>query len=542
MQRILTFIVGAVAVFDVGRVISRQVATFHPVPWADEWDSLFIFDLAERSPGTGIGLLFFPHNEHRIAIPRLFTLLDLFFAHGSGASTLATIIIAAAATAAVLWWFLRDRVARPTLLTCAIVCLLFSAGQMSNFLWGFQTQVALLYLFAVLAFCFTATAIENDSKARYLAACVFAACGALCQSPGLLLFPAMLIVSIGARLWGRGNWTGPILIATSGAGMTLFYIVGPGWNPASTYTIASLRDLIIFALSFLGSPFAAIAPGMVVPAGAVAAGLAAGLVIFWLKRPPAHTDQTMMAGMCLFLGAIAFTAAITRSYLGLEGATESRFVTPAIMLYAALLIGLWPKIHPSLAMLSATGVAAYSILSHIWLPYDYDPLVQIKLNAEIAYVAGVKDREPLSRVGNLEREWQVRPFVLRHGLQPFASPESRSIGHHLAEFFVVAPGLCRGNLDNDVVSITGDEGGYRLAGWALSDNGRAPPAVLLVQDGIVRGIGRFVQDRPDVLSSVGGAAELRVGFAGYVRNLNEPVHAYAIARGTACRLSGEVRK
>src|ERR1043165_5108372 len=101
-----------VAVFGVqlAHIVYLQIATFHPMPWADDWGTLFLFALAEKAPGTGLGFLFFPHNEHRIAIPRLITLVDLIAARGTGVINLTTIFVVPALTTAVFWLALRRRV------------------------------------------------------------------------------------------------------------------------------------------------------------------------------------------------------------------------------------------------------------------------------------------------------------------------------------------------------------------------------------------------------------------------------------------------
>src|SRR5947209_7934352 len=139
-QPVILWLLIAFAAVELAHIIALQIATYHPMPWADEWDTLVLFSRAEQAPGSGISFLFFPHNEHRIAIPRLITLFDLIVARGTGTINLAMVLIVPALTVAIFWFALRSRVARPALLTVCIACLLFSGGQMSNFVWGFQTQ------------------------------------------------------------------------------------------------------------------------------------------------------------------------------------------------------------------------------------------------------------------------------------------------------------------------------------------------------------------------------------------------------------------
>src|SRR5206468_2780339 len=151
-----------------------------------------------------------PHNEHRIAIPRLITLLDLIVARGTGVMNLATILIVPALTTVVFWLALRGRLNRPMLLTACVACLLFSGGQMSNFVWAFQTQVWLLYFFSLLAFCFLGKAIESKRHRPYFAACLLTMCACFCQSGGLLALP--ILFGVGAWHRHRAGWAGPLAL------------------------------------------------------------------------------------------------------------------------------------------------------------------------------------------------------------------------------------------------------------------------------------------------------------------------------------------
>jgi len=396
----------------------------------------------------------------------------------------------------------------------------------------------LLYLFALLAFWFVGNAIERGERRHYLAACIFAICACLCQSGGLLVFPVIFVLA--AWHWRRTGAGGPFGVAILTVLMAAFYLWGPGWKPPSSGVLISIRDQALFAISFLGSPFAAIAPPLVLPAGVIAIGLSILLIVRYAKVAAPRADQTIAVASCGFILAIAAAAALTRVSLGIAGATESRFVTPAVFLWAGLLVGFWPLLPARSAALCAVSVGVYSLLSHLWLPYNYYPLWDIKANAETAYVAGVKDAGGLAPFGSVERIWAARPFVLRHGLAPFSSAASQAVGRRLSEVYEIGSATCRGHLDPDLEAVAGSEG-FRLHGWALSDDGRAPAVVVLAQDNVVVGIGRFLQDRPDVMASNNGAKELKVGFIGVVPDLISPVRAYIAARGMACPIPGEVR-
>jgi len=536
-RSVLFWLVTALMAAELAHIIALQIATFHPMPWADEWDTLVLFRRAEEARGSGLGFLFFPHNEHRIAIPRLITLFDLIVARGTGAINLATLLIVPALTIAVCWFALRRRVERPALLTACLACLLFSGGQMSNFVWGFQTQVWLLYFFSLLAFCFVGKAVESRRPELYFAACVLAICACLSQAGGLLVFPVIIFIGIShARRAGRA---GPVGVAIIAALMVAFYLWGPGGRPSSSAALVSIRDQALFGLSFLGSPLATISSSLAIPAGIIALALSVLLIIRYTRSAEPRLDQTVAVAICLFVPGLAVAAALSRIHLGIADATESRFVTPALFLWAGLLVGFWPSLKGRPRAFCAVFVGAYSIVSHLWIGQNYSAHRYLKTNAEISYVAGVKDTEALRWLGPVEQMWVARPFVLRHALAPFSGAVAQAVGRRLSDVYEVKSGFCVGQLDGVLEPIAGHIG-YRLYGWALAENGAAPAAVLLVQRELVVGIGRFLQDRPDVLASNRGASELKVGFVGVVRDLAAPVRAYVPDRGRACLIVGEV--
>ena len=68
---------------------------------------------------------------------------------------------------------------------------------------------------------------------------------------------------------GRTGRAGPLGLALVAALMVAFYLWGPGGRPPSTAALVSVRDQTAFALSFIGSPLAAIASPLVIPGGVI---------------------------------------------------------------------------------------------------------------------------------------------------------------------------------------------------------------------------------------------------------------------------------
>jgi hypothetical protein len=546
----LAVLVVVVAAFllEVALVIHLQVLTFHPLPWVDEWDVISNFSKMEAAPGTGLGFWFFPHNEHRMAVGRIVTWLDFRVASGTTVLSLVAIVVAQMATVAAIGSSARKDVAYPLLFAACIGSALFSGYQMTNFLWAIQTQVAFLYLFAVVSVWSAAAAVEaNGSVWRIMAACVFAASATFCQAGGLFVFGALFALALRHHRRVGRRALATILIA--GTLVALFYWFGPGGRPRSLPPSHVMVDQVVwFAIAFLGSPFAGFAPALAIPAGAVSVILSAVCLWHFLRDDRSSTRRLTGHGLILLMLAIAISGSISRAQLGVEAAVESRYATPALMLYVGIMLSLWPNrvIGAGRRVFAATGliaivIAAYGVVSHWFLQYNYLPLPEIKSNAETAFVAGVKDESRLKPVGPADHVMAQRPYLLRHGLSVFLSASARSLDHRLTEVFSLAPGECTGHFDTDVETIPGQ--GYRLSGWAITPEGGAFTEVVLVDNEVVRGIGRFVVDRPDVIAAVKEAKHLRVGFAGYVRPSQGPVRAYVLTHNktAACLLDGEVK-
>ena len=285
------------------------------------------------------------------------------------------------------------------------------------------------------------------------------------------------------------------------------------------------------------------------------------ILAYWRRRDRLHAHELVSAGLItLALGSAAATA-LARLRFGIEAATESRYSTTVLVLYAALLVSVWPKIpagagsaasnRPSAVQTGALAVLvlftlAYAAASHWKLPYDYSAFPNMKAEAEVAYVANVQDPLAFKNVvpqPQLELAWQARGYALRHKLSVFSTAAAQSVGRPLTDVFRVSDGGCIGHLDQVERVIEGPNGGFRLAGWAWDSHDRSgPAAVMLVEGGIVKGIGRFIAARPDVVSALPESHGLRTGFVGYVPRGVAKVTAYVLDRDqrSACRIPGEL--
>ncbi|ORW18369.1 hypothetical protein AWC19_19090 [Mycobacterium palustre] len=151
----LRTLLAAVALSVFGAKLIVISALGSPVPLLDQWDAEADALYSPYLKGTlSAGALFAPHNEHRIFVSRVFSLLHLELA-GEWNTRLEMVLGAITLTALVtlVTALLMPLVApqRKMLLACfAALLFVFPIGY-ENTLWGFQSQVYFTLLFGVAA-------------------------------------------------------------------------------------------------------------------------------------------------------------------------------------------------------------------------------------------------------------------------------------------------------------------------------------------------------------------------------------------------------
>ena len=332
---------------------------YSPVPVSDQWDQWGLF-LGSK---TYSSFLFDQHNEHRIVFARMFFYIDQFVFHARNTFLLVSIFLIQVITAVCLWRFtLSDgkfsRTSR-VLLGCFIFSCLFSAQQFNNFTWGFQVQFwRVLYgdrrIFALA---------RSEKRAVWLAAaCLFAALSTYSMSNGLLVWPLLLFMAFWLGLPTRHR----IVLCAGMVAMSMAYLWGyhnPGQHakPLDSMT-HHLPQVLVFAATFLGSP--ADSPVSVLlrhlgtssDAARVAccaifgfAGVAAWLgclAVIWCRRQTAHPSHVGLFCISLFVMATSFLVGLGRVNFPLTDALVSRYATPAMIFWTALVSLGWVLYGP----------------------------------------------------------------------------------------------------------------------------------------------------------------------------------------------------
>lgn len=546
--RTLAYTAVALAVLSAAVMLVLVAQSWSPLPFWDQWERV--------GAAQQLGGLFRPHNEHVIAIPRLFFALDASLFGGRNLFLLVVIQLVQAAHLALLIVLARRAGLGELPLVAvgaAAAAFLFSGAQIENFYWGFQVQFVLVYLLTTL--CFTVALLGADRLRLDLAAVAAGIAATLCLSAGVLALPAAAAGSLFVRVSFRRR-----LMLAAGAALALAIYTGLGSSGAGSDAEAALRQpvaILYYALAYLGGPFGgalaelggpdlrlagrdAAQLGVLIGAG----GLAAALFAAWfvLRRRPARPARVALLLVAGVVVAAAVLTALGRFQLGAPQALSSRYATPVLLFWTALLALYWSfaravpravwrdRARIVLALCTVAAIALLLAGRPGWVRLAEGQAYRTD-TALGAVVAGVDHTEALVLVHPSAQTVLRQAAVLRElGISVFAGRRERLIGEPVSELGpVTGPQACAGVID--AAPRFGDPGphaGWRLTGWAWDlAAGRAPEYVVFAADGEVRGVAPIGQDRPDVVNAVDAVTDARVGFSGYARG-RDTVIAYVV--------------
>jgi hypothetical protein len=474
-------------------------------PWGDQWDGIWPLFEKMHAGTLGVADFFAFHNEHRIFFPRLIIFGLAKLTHWNIRAELLVIWVLACVCSLNLW-----RVAlitgwtnvrnRKWLLLAANV-ILFTPLQWENLLWGFQ-----IGFFLPLA-CLTACLWTGPSLRRpwcfvvTLVLClVITFSVASGFSSWLLTAPLLLLSQDKTRGRALKMWWLAWLFV--GAVSTYLYFRGytkPAAHPSILEALKHPFRAIQFILAFLGTPFSS---GTALDQSAVASVAGAALVLpfaaclFYVWRW--RRDHTLLAHSLPWIslaGWALVNAVLTtlgRVGFGISAATQSRYVSLAIMLPIGLLF-LAPLVFRHWRAQSGAGtdigrgltvvVTALAVLFtcgtiksletsehfHHFLLSGKAALLFINVLDEPDVLArNARQKDPLlkARIQLLDRLDYLRPRLVR-------SNRIREVAYH-------ADGETMGEF-NELEKSSG--GKFAAKGWAiLPDRHRVADAVLLTYD------------------------------------------------------------
>ena len=520
-----------------------------PLPYWDEWST--IVDFRRFAEGRyGLADLAAQHNEHRLLFPRLFFFADeqLFALSGVLDATVTLSLQAVNATLLIAWT--ARSVARPAsraLLAGFVVAMLFSLRQEQNFTNGFQLQFVGVFTAAALAGSAYAAALERMKDARPGSAPFFALAALGCavatytMANGVLAGPVLAAIAVLHRAPWRVPATTMVLSVALAALFFHGYVAGGDSLPLAQ-AVAHPVPYLRYLAAYLGNPLDAggRAPQALGALGLLLAVAAACRVAAGRSRDAASTKLLALAG---FVVASATATAYGRITLGITQASESRYATPSLLFWCAIVIFWFPVVSgPGRRRLAAAALgcvmallAATALLAEAtaW-PALADRSTALR---RVAYslVSGLYDAEAAGTYENTSPEEiaAVVPFLRAHRLAAFADPDVAALGRPLSTLGPVATtGACGGSVAARVDAALGFRG-VRLDGTARDGTARGAPGRIVVADaaGTVVGFGSAsLPSQPSRLWAAYATAGQGEMLQSYVR----------LADGRLCRLGDAV--
>lgn len=545
----LPYLLALLASWVVATTIFGVIRNYSAVPFWDMWNGYLDFYL--RSAEEGWSVWWSQHNEHRLVLAKGLFWVDLSIFRGS---TVFLFLLNLVFPTLILFLFARymqelapgERTVLRQPLFYLLAVFSFSWIQEQNFTWAFQSQFFLAYLVPFLAFYLLARAWQGGHLSTYywMAALCAGMLSSVTMANGLLVLPIFVVLSVVMRRGVR-----EIALQAAAAVLVFFtYFHGyesvPWHVPWSVAIANNPWGVVEYFLSYLGAPVWVLSgeissiPAML--AGIVLIGTSLWLALPLLRGHSVPPQEAALLGFILFFGGTALSTALGRADLG-HGLFEflpSRYQTPALMAWAALLLVLYGR-H---GFLRGSGWVAGAVAVPLALLFAvqqthalrYPEHLVVRSAAMLTIPVGVVDHEYARRVFfDVERFQQLANAALEADVSVARLPEIQHARAWLGEAIQSSQNPCNGFVDEVVAlplaspadghldgqPVLQQDRGYRVSGWIYApDAGRVPKRVVVLDGGNrVIGVGLSGIERPDV-ADVFGAGARRAGFIAYARS------------------------
>lgn len=546
---------GGLAVIMMCMALIGGWKTYSPVPHWDMWDGTigFMVGLHEGNEGSWWA----QHNEHRIVLSRCLFWLDYRLFGGSSVFLIAMNFIIAAAACYVFLLFIqrlneeRQSGSIPWGLWFFVVALLFFWAQEQNLGWAFQSQFLLAQLLPLVAVYWLARSAERSSWPDLCIAMLFGLLSAGTMANGILAFPLMFVMSLFIRVDNKKR----LALAAAAIIVPALYFrnyFSPSGHGSLTEALTKMPgDLIEYTLRYLGSPLHYMLRGEGSLAHSVS--LLGGLAMAWVSLALAYryfndkNRSPYLVALIFFVAYIAATAFGTgggRVVFGVNQALASRYTTPALMSWAALLVAVMftessTRLRNTVHIAWGTAIAGVAML--IYQISALDDKSEILSNKEFAALAvelQIADTIGIAPIYPIpELPISINEKAKKFGISPLDvypySGLSKEWGSTLP---VSTTTVCKGWLD--AIQEISQGGEYvRVAGWIFNmEHEKAPTLLRIVNaDHEVVGFALTGTPRPDVAEAIHPQAGYS-GFRGYMMRSAISSDAQAVGDQPACVL------
>lgn len=527
--------------------LAAVVATYSPTPYQDQWGTVALMRRV-MAEGLTLDALFQQHNEHRIALPRLVFLADLFWMKGSNVLNLTVIWLTQIAGAALLVVaYLRGpRGLLPAAGLALGLALLFSLRQWENLFWGFQVQFVGVFVAGAWAIFLFARAAEDRERIAWPAlagAVALLVCATFNMANGLFAGLAMVLAGLVAR-------RRPLVLGiAAAASAVLLAVYLNGYAPVAHHSPASLAlsqpdRFIAYVGVYLGNIWFVGLPDRSMAVGLAGAVLTAAMAVVVWRSPRPDAARTAMLGIVLFIGMTAAVTGLGRLSFGVEQALAPRYATPTAWFWAAQAL-FWTATLQALAWRPGKRVAGAGVvgLTLLLLPLQAPAYWELTrthtavLTGASALLGRVDDPDALRPLyPELVFIATEAPHLSAHRLSLFAEAPPAAVGSRFA--LRLAPGRCLGAFDV-LQPAPGSARAARAHGWAWDSTTGAPVRRVVLADasGEVVGLGLGGMSRFDVARALRRPTGERAGWTASLRRPQGEVRAYAVLRdGQACKV------
>lgn len=534
-QRIL-WLLSAAALLVVLLSMVGAWLLYSPVPFWDMWTGTLQFYM--RAAGGDSAVWWSQHNEHRIFLARLLFWADLRWFGGVSAFLVVANFALVAAAAFQFYLILRALSGGPehafgrAVLQLITTAWLFQWMQFDNLVWGFQSQFILAQLLPLCGLYMLARAATTSAvlDAHYIGGCAYGVASLGTMANGVLALPLMFVFALFTR---QARARQIILALLSVLGLYAYF--------HNYHAVAAHGALMValkgnplgflqYVLLYLGSPFyylfgahhfghvVAVLMGAVLVLGALCC--LAGLLTQMPKKP-------LPLAMLFFIAYIGSTAVGTaggRLFLGVDQSLTSRYTTPALMAWAAMLVLVAPAVMRGLQRFGKRWLLPLGLLSVLMLAAqrpalhpDVTMLFDRKL-AALALEMGVRDKVQIARVVfDAGKGLELARQAGDAGLSVFGRYPFRDVHQQLgAPVTSFAAATCEtGALQ--LQSVDDDTRFLRLKGWVMTaTESERPQALRLINhQGRMAGYALIDQHSQAAAAAAGRSARM-YRFEGYI--------------------------
>jgi hypothetical protein len=541
------------AIVLVGLALAGGYSGFSATPIVDMWNGYL--DFYVRVSDGDLGAWWDQHNEHRILLAKALFWVDLRLFNGTSPFLVIVNYLLLGACCVVMLRIWHERTGRPIGAAGFVMAAwLFMWAQHENLLSPFQSQFLLVQLLPLAGFWMLHRSLRpgREGDRAFTWAAVLGLLSIATMANGLLVLPLMVVLALVLRLDRQRVLT----LAALSLLAALLYLPGlsrPERHASLTQTfLEHPLGVIEYGLLYLGGPFHHLIPapqrfthGMNagIAAGAVMALASIGLAWQAMRAPRRCSLQLALLTFIAFVGATALVTGGGRLNFGLGQALSNRYVTPALIAWAALFVVVAPSVSRMARPVRLAGVLALLVAI---TPVQLGALKVDRAKgfehevAVLALALNIEDEPQLTTVFPvLDELMSYSREPARRGLSVFGDPPYRDaaarIGTPVSRVGVASETLCDLVVES-ARPVDAQPGWVAVRGWILGPGGTAVPGAidLVDPDGKLAGIALVGEPRKDL--PVAGPASVReAGFKGYVRAEAAAGLLTAIDHGGRCR-------